>query len=111
MGTSGAAASVVALWRYPVKSLQGEPVTPIDVGIEGLQGDRRYAIFDRETGMGVTGRRSPNLLFASARLLPDGTAEITLPNGRISQGDEDLSDWLERPVTLRRAESAGPAAL
>ena len=108
MGISGSAASVVALWRYPVKSLQGEPVPRIDVGSQGLQGDRRFAIFDRETGMGVTGRRSPNLLFASARLLPDGNAEITLPDGRISRGDNDLSDWLERPVTLRRADEPGP---
>src|ERR1700749_2670459 len=98
MGTS-AAGKVVALWRFPVKSLQGEPVTRIDVGSEGLQGDRRFAIFDRETGLGVTGRRSPELLFASARLLPGGDAEITLPDGHISQGDEDLSDWLGRPVT------------
>ncbi len=101
-------ASVVALWRYPVKSLQGEPVSQIDVGAEGLQGDRRFAIFDRETGMGVTGRRSPELLFASARLLLDGDVEITLPDGRISEGDEDLSEWLQRPVTLRRADEPGP---
>jgi uncharacterized protein YcbX len=98
----------VALWRYPVKSLQGEAVTRIDVGAEGLQGDRRFAIFDRESGMGVTGRRSPNLLFASARLLPDGNAEIMLPDGRVSEGDEDLSEWLQRPVTLRRADEPGP---
>jgi uncharacterized protein len=109
VGISGsAAASVVALWRYPVKSLQGESVTHIAVGAEGLEGDRRFAIFDRETGMGVTGRRSPNLLFAAARLLADGNAEITLPDGRISEGDEDLSEWLQRPVTLRRADEPGP---
>jgi uncharacterized protein YcbX len=109
MGSAGSvAARAVALWRYPVKSLQGEPVTQIDVGTEGFVGDRCFAIFDRETGMGVTGRRSPNLLFASARLLPDGNAEITLPDGRISEGDEDLSHWLQRPVTLRRADEPGP---
>jgi uncharacterized protein YcbX len=108
MGASGSAARVVALWRYPVKSLQGESVSQIDVGSEGLHGDRRFAIFDRETGMGVTGRRCPNLLFASARLRADGAAEITLPDGHISRGDEDLSDWLERPVTLRRADEPGP---
>jgi uncharacterized protein len=108
VGILESTARVVALWRYPVKSLQGERVTHIDVGSEGLLGDRRFAIFDRETGMGVTGRRSPNLLFASARLLADGSAEITLPDGRISEGDEDLSEWLQRPVTLRRADEPGP---
>ncbi len=109
MGISDpAAASVVAVWRYPVKSLQGEQVSQIDVGFEGLRGDRRFAIFDRETGMGVTGRRCPELLFASARLRPDGNAEITLPDGRISEGDADLSEWLQRPVSLRRADEPGP---
>jgi hypothetical protein len=109
MDTDGPPArTVVSLWRYPVKSLQGERVSRIDVGTEGLLGDRRFAIFDRETGMGVTGRRSPELLFAAAHLLPDGSAQITLPDGRISEGDDDLSEWLKRPVTLRRADEPGP---
>ena len=101
------AASVVALWRYPVKSLQGETVPTAAIGDEGLVGDRRYAIFDQTTGFGITARRHPQLLYAAARMREDGTAEITLPDGRISTGDDDLSDWLERPVTLRRADEPG----
>jgi uncharacterized protein len=31
---------VAALWRYPVKSLAGEPLTTVEIGLEGLPGDR-----------------------------------------------------------------------
>lgn len=99
--------TVAALWRYPVKSLQGEQLDEAAVGLEGLAGDRQYAIFDVQTGLGVTGRRHPELLFARARLRDDDSLEITLPGGEISQGDADLSSWLGRRVTLRRAHQAG----
>lgn len=92
---------VTELWRYPVKSLQGERVESVDVGTQGLAGDRRYAIFDAETGFGLTARRVPELLFGSARLLPDGAAEIRLPDGSVARDDAALSAWLGRTVTLR----------
>ena len=109
IGPAGALpeATVAALWRYPVKSLQGEQLQTGRIGTEGLAGDRRYAIFDLTTGFGVTARRHPQLLFAAARMCADGSVEITLPDGRICTGDADLSDWLERPVTLRRADEPG----
>jgi uncharacterized protein len=31
---------VAALWRYPVKSLAGEPLTTAEIGLEGIRGDR-----------------------------------------------------------------------
>ena len=34
---------VVALWRYPVKSMAAERSTEADVGWHGLAGDRRWA--------------------------------------------------------------------
>jgi uncharacterized protein YcbX len=98
---------VIGLWRYPVKSLQGEQLDVVKVGPEGLAGDRRYAIFDATTGLGLTGRRMPQLLFAAARLRADGSAEITLPDGSIVAGDADLSRWLGRPVHLRSVEEEG----
>jgi uncharacterized protein YcbX len=70
----------------------------------GIHGDRRFAIFDCATGLGLTGRRVPELLFASARLQPDGSVEVTLPDGSIATDDAALSTWLERDVTLRRAD-------
>jgi uncharacterized protein YcbX len=50
----------------------------------------------------------PDLLFASARLPADGTAEITLPDGSVAGGDDGLTAWLGRPVTLRSAETGVP---
>lgn len=94
---------VSELWRYPVKSLQGELIEAAHVGPEGIEGDRRFAIYDTETGFGLTARRVPELLFASARLREDGGAEITLPDGSLAGDDAALSDWLGRPVALRSA--------
>ena len=73
---------VVALWRYPVKSLQGERLETVEVTADGLAGDRRFAIFDSVTGLGLTARRMPELLFAAARLQNDGSA-VDHPSGRI----------------------------
>lgn len=94
---------VVELWRYPVKSLQGERLDSVPVGRDGLEGDRRFAIYDLATGFGLTGRRVPELLFASARLRDDGAAEITLADGTTVSNDETLSEWLGRRVALRSA--------
>jgi uncharacterized protein len=96
---------VAELWRYPVKSLLGERLTSARIGTGGIQGDRRYAIFDLDTGFGLTARRVPELLFASARLVDGDRLEITLPDGSLADGDASLSDWLGRRVTLRSAES------
>jgi uncharacterized protein YcbX len=92
---------VSELWRFPVKSLQGERVESVDVTLAGLAGDRGWAIFDATTGFGLTARRAPELLFAVARTRPDGGVEITLPDGRVAADDAALSEWLGRPVQLR----------
>ena len=51
------AGSVVALWRYPVKSMMGEELNSSEVTDRGLLGDRQFAIVDRATGK-VGGPRS-----------------------------------------------------
>jgi uncharacterized protein YcbX len=95
---------VAELWRYPVKSLQGEQLDGAAVTDGGIVGDRAYAIFDLDTGLGLTARRVPELLFASARFFgPDRPPEIILPDGTIACGDAALSHWLGRRVALRAA--------
>lgn len=71
---------------------------------DGIDGDRRYAVVDLDTGHGLTGRRAPELLFASASLTAHGGVSIILPDATVADGDEMLSDWLGRRVALRRAE-------
>ena len=99
------AGTVLELWRYPVKSLQGELLTSAEIESTGLQGDRCWGIRDVETGKILTGRRAPQLLFAAATLQADGTPMITLPTGVRCHGpgretDAALSDWLDKPVQL-----------
>ncbi len=90
---------VIGLWRYPVKSMQGEQLTDAQIGPTGIVGDRGWAIVDSQTGLALTGRREPELLFAHA-LIVDGGVRITLPDGSVAEDDDALSGWLGRPVTL-----------
>ena len=94
---------VAELWRFPVKSLQGEQLETAELGSGGIAGDRQWALFDVATGFGLTARRQPDLLFAAARLRPDGGVEIVLPDGTVTADDAVLSAWLGREVALRSA--------
>jgi uncharacterized protein YcbX len=94
---------VAELWRYPVKSLQGERLAEARIGPLGIPGDRGWALFDRDTGLGLTARRVPELLFGAARVRPDGGVEVVLPDGTATAEESVLSDWLSRRVELRQA--------
>jgi len=94
----------VGLWRYPVKSLQGEPIDGASVEADGVAGDRRWGLRDQRTGRILTARRRPELLGASATYDGDDPV-ITLPDGSTAVGrgrrtDSQLSEWLESPVSL-----------
>ena len=97
---------VVGLWRYPVKSMQGEELEAATIGDLGIVGDRQWALVDRATGLALTARRVPQLLYGAARLTGDPAApdvEIALPDGTVAGDDDALSAWLGRDVELRRA--------
>ena len=98
---------VAELWRFPVKSVGGERLQRVTVGPGGLEGDRGWAIWDLRDGLGLTARRVPEMLFASASLTESGGVEITLPDGEVAADDGALSRWLERPVELRNAAAGG----
>lgn len=95
---------VLQLWRYPVKSLQGERLEQAPLTELGIAGDRSHGIFDPATGMVLTARRNPLLLMAASRH-GDGRPTVVLPDGRAAVDDGDLSDWLGRPVRLEAARS------
>jgi uncharacterized protein YcbX len=87
----------------------GERLTSAEVGELGIVGDRGWGVFDVDTGTVLTARRTPELLFASARV-DDGDVIITIPD----IGDVDsrrasvaLSRWLGREVQLRAAGDQG----
>ncbi len=96
---------VAELWRHPVKSLGGELVDRIVFGEHGPAGDRQWALFDVDTGFGLTARRVPELLQATARCTPEGGVEVVLPDGTPTTDDAAISAWLGRPVALRHASA------
>jgi uncharacterized protein YcbX len=96
---------VSALYRYPVKSMQGERTEAATVGPFGIVGDRQWGLIDLETGLMLTARREPRLLFARARLDEASmSVRIELPDGAVAADDAALSRWLGRPIELRRAD-------
>jgi uncharacterized protein YcbX len=90
------------IWRYPVKSLGGERLERAAVDELGIAGDRAWGLHDPETGMVLTARREPALLFLSARVV-DGQPVISSGDGNDLATDHDLSSWIGRPVELRSA--------
>ena len=57
---------VKEIWRYPVKSLQGEKLSEARLDVSGVGGDRCWGIRDEITGKILTGRSEPQLLLAAA---------------------------------------------
>ena len=93
--------TVRQIWRYPLKSAQGEEVRRATATPLGLEWDRRLAIVDLGTGRPLTGRREPKLLMLSANV-SDGRVLIREPDGQPLASDADLSAWLGRSVRLAR---------
>lgn len=98
---------VQAIWRYPVKSMGGERLTECDADERGLEFDRAWGVHDPATGLVLTARREPTLLFLSATVV-DGAPVIRTQAGDDVSSDDDLSAWLGRPVEIRSAAD-GPA--
>lgn len=65
---------VAELWRYPVKSLRGEPLQRAAVLADGIEGDRLVRLED-ERGL-LTARRKQRLVGTVAAVSADGEALI-----------------------------------
>jgi len=97
--------TVAQLWRYPVKSFQGEMVDELDLNPGGAVGDRVLAVVDPAAKKVLSAKRYADLLLASARL--DGERVVlTLPDGAEHASDDPsvhdaLSAWLGMPVRLQ----------
>ena len=82
---------VVALWRYPVKSMLGEECTAVELETRGVAGDRLFALRDREgkLGSGKNSRRFRDIegLFGF-RARGVGRVEVTFPDGRGMRADD-----------------------
>ncbi len=99
------------LWRHPVKSMAGERIETTTLGVNGIPGDRAWAVRDEERG-GIRGaKKIPALMRLRARYREEPTParvpapEIMLPGGqslRASDADaaQRVSDALGQKVTL-----------
>ena len=92
-------ATVVELWRYPVKSLLGEVLDEVTLEQRGVVGDRLYAVTDRngKLGSGKTNERFRRLdgLFELRARVADEQTLVTLPDGReLAAGDPVLDAFL-----------------
>lgn len=94
---------VAEIWRYPVKSVGGERLTEAEVTSDGIHGDRAWGILDVATGLVLTARREPSLLFLGAVHRAGGRPAITCDDGTELPDDDALSRWIGRPVALRAA--------
>lgn len=103
--------TVAQLWRYPVKSFQGEQVDELVVGSGGAEGDRTLAVVDPATCKVLSAKRYPDLLMASARL--DGSVVVlTLPDGTEHDAADPgvhaaISSWLGMEVQLAPPPAEG----
>jgi uncharacterized protein YcbX len=104
---------VKELYRYPVKSMLGERLTEVEIGLKGVIGDRAWALRELN-GRIVTAKKWANML--GFRASYDGPPEpdqlapvtITLPDGTTVHAGEPhasnvISSYLGRPVKLERS--------
>jgi uncharacterized protein len=71
-----AEARVSALWRYPVKSLRGEPLDEAEIRDDGIAGDRLVHVLE-PSGRVVTSRYRPGLLGLAGSLDTNGEPLIS----------------------------------
>ena len=110
---------VASLWRYPVKSMQGEELSEGEVTQYGLLGDRVYALVDAAEGKAVSAKnpvRWPMLLGCKALFAEPpkkGAAppavRITLQDGSTTESTardchQVISKAFKRPVVLAMAD-------
>ena len=114
-------ARVTQLWRYPVKSMAGEPLEQADVYWHGIRGDRRYALVQPDLTHSdfpwLTIRERAELVGYRPRLLtperPDASrVAVRTPDGEELDMDELASRFQAHAIKLNRgAFDSAPLSL
>jgi uncharacterized protein YcbX len=107
MNSSEPVGNVRTLWRFPVKSMQGEELETADLSEGGVVGDRAFAIRDRETGKVASAKNPtlwPNLLECRAAFVEPPRPDQELPPALIdlADGNSVLSDATDVDAVLSR---------
>jgi len=89
------------LWRYPVKSVGGEPLTGAAVGVLGIEGDRAVAVQDERDEITWAGA-VPALMQVRAVTVAAGATELILPGGeRVRLDASDAGSRLGAAVNAK----------
>ena len=97
---------VEALFRYPVKSMAGEPLTTAELGWQGIEGDRRFGIRRVEERGGfpwLTASKLPELLRFHPIVSDGRLTHARAPDGRELAVEELVAEIARlhgRPVEL-----------
>jgi len=82
---------IEAIFRYPVKSMRGEPLESAKLEWHGLDGDRRFA-FRRKGERGgcpwLTASKLPDLILFTPQRREDGNGEALPTHVRTPEGEE-----------------------
>ncbi|MCH9696204.1 MAG: MOSC N-terminal beta barrel domain-containing protein [Gammaproteobacteria bacterium] len=102
---------LLEIWRYPVKSMQGEQLEQAHAGPGGIAGDRHWAVIDAKSGVSLSAKRHNDLLHCRA-WTSGSSVMIGLPDGReYPAGTIEvagaLSDLLGRQVITQSANETG----
>lgn len=115
--------STAGLWRFPVKSMQGEELATANATDRGFLGDRVYALVDTATGKVVSAknpRKWPGILELSAAFAGEPIGDSAPPPVRVifpggasvssdeSEFNERASTLFGREVALRSTPPANP---
>ena len=113
---------IASLWRYPVKSMQGEELPESEVTQHGLLGDRVYALVDVAEGKAASAKNPAKwlTLIGCKALFAEQpkkgpvppAVKITLPDGSTTSSserdcDQILSKALSARSSLRWQTAAG----
>ncbi|TCO83366.1 hypothetical protein EV699_10264 [Plasticicumulans lactativorans] len=121
---------IEALFRYPVKSCRGQPLTVADLDRYGIEDDRRWMVVDAQ-GRFLTQRQLPRMCLiepllaaATLTLVAPGLEPLTVPRGgegplrevqvwgdtvRASDAGDDAADWLTEVLDVpARLVELGP---
>jgi uncharacterized protein YcbX len=102
---------VLEIWRYPVKSMQGQQLDFCTVEKSGIHGDREWALRDDTAGEITGARKFPILLQCTVRYRREPSigevphVDVTFPDGSTLGSDAGdinarFSALLGRPVSL-----------
>jgi uncharacterized protein YcbX len=104
---------VLQVWRWPVKSMAGEPVRAIRVDARGAGGDRSHAVLHEHKGewKPLTAREAPRLLAwrAAYPFAPDGGLDPERPPYAVvvAPGGEHAYTWNDPRLRVALSHDLG----